>query len=210
MINIGLTGGIGSGKSTVARLFQKRGAYIIDVDALARMVEKPGSTVWNRIVEYFGKKILDKDNGINREILGGIVFRDSEKLKKLNGIVHPAIFDEWWRRFDDIVNNDKEAIIISDIPLLIEVGWHRAVDIVILVYASPGVQTERIMRRNGYSHEEARDRLNSQMPVDEKIPFADFVINNEGTHEETEAIVEKIWKELLEKEKNAKNQEMKR
>jgi len=199
MINIGLTGGIGSGKSTVARLFQKKGAYIIDVDVLAHMVEEPGSAVWNRIVEYFGRKILDKDDRINREVLGGIVFRDSEKLEKLNSIVHPAIFDEWWHRFDNIVNNDKEAIVISDIPLLIEVGWHKAVDIVILVYTSPDVQAERIMKRNSYSYEEARDRLNSQMPVDEKIPFADFVINNEGTPEETEAIVDRIWKELLKK-----------
>ncbi|MBW2595078.1 MAG: dephospho-CoA kinase [Deltaproteobacteria bacterium] len=199
MINIGLTGGIGSGKSTVARLFQKRGAHIIDVDVLAHMVEEPGSAVWNRIVEHFGREILDKDDRINREALGGIVFRDSEKLEKLNSIVHPAIFDEWWRRFDDIANNDKEAIIISDIPLLIEVGWHKTVDIVILVYTSPGVQAERIMKRNGYSHKEAQDRLNSQMPLDKKIPFADFVINNEGTPEETEAAVEKIWKELLKK-----------
>ncbi|MBW2544011.1 MAG: dephospho-CoA kinase [Deltaproteobacteria bacterium] len=199
MINIGLTGGIGSGKSTVARLFQKRGAHIIDVDVLAHMVEEPGSAVWNRIVEHFGREILDKDDRINREALGGIVFRDSEKLEKLNSIVHPAIFDEWWRRFDDIANNDKEAIIISDIPLLVEVGWHKAVDIVILVYTSPDVQAERIMKRNGYSHKEAQDRLNSQMPVDEKIPFADFVINNEGTPEETEAIVDRIWKDLLKK-----------
>ena len=199
MINIALTGGIGSGKSTVARLFQKRGAYIIDVDVLAHMVEEPGGIVWNRIVEYFGREILDKDNAIDREALGGIVFRDSEKLEKLNSIVHPAVFDEWWRRFDDIVNNDKEAIIISDIPLLVEVGWHKAVDIVILVYTSPDVQAERIIKRNGYNYEEARDRLNSQMPLDEKIPFADFVINNEGTPEETESIVDRIWKELLKK-----------
>ncbi len=197
MINIGLTGGIGSGKSTVASLFQKRGAYVIDVDVLAHLVEEPGGKVWNRIVECFGRKILDKDDRINREALGGIVFRDSEKLEKLNSIVHPAVFDEWRSRFDDIANNDEGAIIISDIPLLIEVGWHRAVDIVILVYTSPDVQAERIMKRNGYSYEEAQGRLRSQMPLAEKIAFADFVINNEGTPEETEAIVDRIWKEIL-------------
>ncbi|MBN2538836.1 MAG: dephospho-CoA kinase [Deltaproteobacteria bacterium] len=209
-MNIGLTGGIGSGKSTVARLFQNRGAYIIDLDVLAHKVEEPGGAAWNRIVKHFGRKILDKDDRINREMLGGIVFRDSEELEKLNSIVHPAVFEEWCLRVDDIVNNDKEAIIISDIPLLIEVGWHKAMDIVILVYTSPGVQTERIMKRNGYSYEEARNRINSQMPVDEKIPFADFVINNEGTPEETEAIVDRIWKKLLEKRKDSKNEEIKR
>jgi dephospho-CoA kinase len=210
MINIGLTGGIGSGKSTVSRLFQKRGAYSIDLDVLAHRVEEPGSAAWKSIVEHFGRKILDKDDRINREVLGGIVFRDREKLEKLNSIVHPAVFEEWRRRVDDIVNNDTEAIILSDIPLLIEVGWHKAMDIVILVYTPPGVQAERIMKRNGYTYEEARDRINSQMPVDEKIPFADFVIHNEGTPEETEAIVDRIWKELLEKGKNAKNEEMER
>ncbi|MBW2558479.1 MAG: dephospho-CoA kinase [Deltaproteobacteria bacterium] len=197
MKSIGLTGGIGSGKSTVARLFQKRGAYVIDVDVLAHLVEKPGSAVWNRIVECFGRKILSKDSTIDREALGGIVFRDNEKLKELNSIVHPAVFDEWRRRFDDIGSRDEKAIIISDVPLLIEVGWHMAVDMVILVYTSPNVQAERIMERNGCSYEEAEDRIRSQMPVDEKIPFADFVINNEGTPEETEAIVDRIWKELL-------------
>jgi dephospho-CoA kinase len=205
MINIGLTGGIGSGKSTVARLFQERGAYIIDIDTIAHLVEKPGGIVWNRIVEYFGKKILDKNNIIDREALGGIVFRDSAKLEELNRIVHPAVFDEWRHRLGDIGNKDEAAIIISDIPLLIEVGWHRSVDMVILVYTSPDVQTERIIERNGYNYEEAQARLKSQMPMDEKIPFADFVINNEGTPGETGAIVDGIWKELLKKERNTKN-----
>ncbi|MEA1970862.1 MAG: dephospho-CoA kinase, partial [Thermodesulfobacteriota bacterium] len=193
MINIGLTGGIGSGKSTVARLFQERGAYIIDIDTIAHLVEKPGGMVWNRIVEYFGRRILNKNNSIDREALGGFVFRDSEKLEELNSIVHPAVFDEWQRRLDDIGSKDEEAVVISDIPLLIEVGWHRAVDMVILVYTSPDVQAERIMERNGYSYEEAKDRLRSQMPIDEKIPLADFVINNEEILEETEAIVDRIW-----------------
>ena len=205
MINIGLTGGIGSGKSTVARLFQERGAYIIDIDTIAHLVEKPGGIVWNRILEYFGKKILDKNNIIDREALGGIVFRDSAKLEELNRIVHPAVFDEWRHRLGNIGNKDEAAIIISDIPLLIEVGWHRSVDMVILVYTSPDVQIERIMERNGYSYEEAQARLKSQMPMDEKIPFADFVINNEGTLGETGAIVDGIWKELLKKERNTKN-----
>ena len=204
MINVGLTGGIGSGKSTVARLFQERGAYIIDIDTIAHLVERPDGMAWHKIVEYFGRKILNKNDTIDREKLGGIVFRDSKKLEKLNSIVHPAVFDEWRRRRGDIGSKDEDAIIISDIPLLIEVGWHRAVDIVILVYTSPDVQAERIMERNGYSCEEAADRLRSQMPMDEKIPFADFVINNEGALGETEAIVDGIWKELLKKRKMRK------
>ncbi len=199
MIHIGLTGGIGSGKSTVTGLFRKRGAHIIDLDLLAHQVEQPGGSAWQGIVEYFGRGILDTEGRIDREALGRIVFRDSVKREALNRIVHPAVFDEWRRRIDDIGRGDGQAIVISDVPLLIEVGGHEKMDIVILVYAPPGVQIERIMKRNGYTEEEARDRLRSQMPLAEKIPFADFVIHNEGALEETEAAVEKIWKELLKK-----------
>ena len=204
MVNIGLTGGIGSGKSTVADLFRKRGAYIIDLDLLAHQVEEPGGAAWQGIVQYFGREILDTEERIDREALGRIVFRDSAKREELNSIVHPAVRDEWRRRIDDIGRRDGQAIILSDIPLLIEVGWHEKMDIVILVYTSPGVQIERIMKRNGYTYEEARDRLRTQMPLAEKIPFADFVIHNEGTPEETEAAVGKIWKELLKKEHTQK------
>ncbi len=205
MINIGLTGGIGSGKSTVTELFRKRGAYIIDLDVIAHQVEQPGGAAWQGIVDHFGREILDTEERINREALGRIVFRDSAKREDLNRIVHPAVRDEWRRRIDDIGRRDGQAIVISDVPLLIEVGWHEKMDIVVLVYAPPGVQIERIMKRNGYTYEEARDRLRSQMPLAEKIPFADFVIHNEGTPEETEAAVEKIWKELLKRKHSQKS-----
>lgn len=197
MMKIGLTGGIGSGKSTVARLFEKRGAHIVDLDLLAHQVEEPGGAAWEGIVERFGRDVLDAEGNIDREKLGGIVFRDAAKREELNRIVHPAVRDVWRRRIDEIVRGDGQAVVISDVPLLIEVGWHEEMDIVILVYAPPEVQVERIMGRNGLSDEEARDRLRSQMPLADKIPFADFVIRNEGTFEETEAAVEEIWKELV-------------
>ncbi|MDD5722521.1 MAG: dephospho-CoA kinase [Syntrophales bacterium] len=209
MIRIGLTGGIGSGKSTVADLFRKRGAHIIDLDVIAHQVEEPGRAAWQGIVEYFGREILDAEGRINREALGGIVFRDRAKLEELNRIVHPAIYDEQRRRINDIRGRDGQAIIISDIPLLIEGGGHKKMDVVILVYVSPDVQIERIMKRNGYTYEEARDRLHSQMPLADKIPLADFVIYNEGTLEEAEAAVEKIWKELLKRNRSQNDKEIK-
>jgi len=210
MMKIGLTGGIGSGKSTVAELFRKRGAHIIDLDLLAHQVEEPGGSVWQEIVDYFGREILDTEGRIDREALGEIVFRDSAKREELNRIVHPAVRDEWQHRIDDIVRGDGQAIVISDVPLLIEVGWHEEMDIVILVYTPPGVQIERIMERNGYTQEEARDRLRSQMPLDEKIPFADFVVRNEGTREETEAAVEEVWTEILKRNRSQNDKEMNR
>ena len=204
MLNVGLTGGIGSGKSTVDGLFRAKGAYIIDFDELAHLVEEPNGPAWKGIVENFGREILNADDTINREKLGDIVFRDREKLKKLNSIVHPAVFDEWKKKINDIRKED--AIIISDIPLLIEVGMQDAVDITILVYISPEEQIKRIMKRNGYSSKESEYRLNSQMSIDDKIPYADFVINNEGSIKETKKAVDEVWENLIKKEKNMRKE----
>ena len=204
MLNVGLTGGIGSGKSTVDGLFRAKGAYMIDFDELAHLVEEPNGPVWKGIVENFGREILNADDTINREKLGDIVFRDREKLKKLNSIVHPAVFDEWKKKINDIRKED--AIIISDIPLLIEVGMQDAVDITILVYISPEEQIKRIMKRNGYSSKESEYRLNSQMSIDDKIPYADFVINNEGSIKETKKTVDEVWENLIKKEKNMRKE----
>ncbi len=209
MLNIGLTGGIGSGKSTVAQFFKDKGAYLIDFDILAHKVEKPEGPAWNRIVEEYGPDILNEDSTINREKLGDIVFQDKERLEMLNSIVHPAIFEEWVRRMEEIKKGKEDAIIISDIPLLIEVGLQKHVDLTVLVYIPPKAQIERIMTRNGFTREEAEYRLHSQMSIDEKLPLADIVINNEGPPEETQKIVETYWPELLEREQNKRNRETK-
>ena len=202
MLNIGLTGGIGSGKSTVDRLFSAKGAYIIDFDALTCLVEEPNRQAWKEIVAHFGKKILTADDTINRRKLAEIVFHDRKELNKLNSIVHPIVINEWQRRIEDIRKEKEDAIIISDIPLLIEIGLHNRVDLRILVYISSKKQIKRIIKRNGYSIKKAERRLNSQMPIDDKIPYADFVINNEGPLKETRKTVDEIWEKLLEKEKS--------
>ncbi|OPX41545.1 MAG: dephospho-CoA kinase [Deltaproteobacteria bacterium] len=201
MLNVGLTGGIGSGKSTIDRLFSAKGAYIIDFDALTYFVEEPNRQAWKEIVEHFGKKILNADDTINRKKLGEIVFRDRKKLNKLNSIVHPVVINEWQKRIENIRKEKEDAIIISDVPLLIEIGLHNRVDIRILVYISPEEQIKRIIKRDGYSIKKAEYRLNSQMSIDDKIPYADFVINNEGPLKETSKIVDEIWEKLLEKER---------
>ena len=201
MLNIGLTGGIGSGKSTVDRFFLEHGAYIIDFDALAHFVEEPNGVAWTEIVNTFGTQILNNDKTINREKLGNIVFRHAEKLNILNGIVHPAVIDEWKRRMDAIHMKDGRAIVISDVPLLLEVGLQSLFDLIILVYISPGEQIKRVMKRNNFSRAQAEERLKAQMPIDEKIAHADLVVNNEGTLSQTKKAVEEIWKQLVEKEK---------
>jgi dephospho-CoA kinase len=201
MLNVGLTGGIASGKSTVAKMFEDQGAYLIDFDALAHFVEGPDHPAWKAIVEFFGREILNEDGTINRAKLGLIVFSDHEKLSMLNSIVHPAVFDMWRRRTEDIRKINPRAIVVSDVPLLLEVRMQHLFDVVILVHVSPEDQIRRLTERNEYSRKEAESRLGTQMPIDEKISHADFVIDNKGPIETTRSVVNAVWKELLAREK---------
>ncbi|MDO9529290.1 MAG: dephospho-CoA kinase [Syntrophales bacterium] len=201
MLSVGLTGGIASGKSTVAKMFQEKGAYLIDLDVMVRSVEEPGAPVWKRIVEDFGSKILNEDGTINREKLGAIVFCDKEKLEKLNEIVHPVVFGEWKQQIADIEKNDPDAIVVSDIPLLIEVGKVDEVDLVVLVYISQEEQIRRLIERDRCSRKEALARIDSQMPIDKKLWYSDFVVDNGGSLEETAEQVSDIWERFLEREK---------
>ncbi len=196
MLNVGLTGGIASGKSTVARMLKEKGAILIDFDELAHAVEKPEGPVWMEIVRHFGQDILQADRTIDRRKLGDVVFADRAKLDLLNRLVHPAVLSEWQRRMEEIRKTRPDAIVLSDIPLLIEAGLMPMVDVVLLVYLSPEEQIRRLMARNGYSRDDAGIRLASQMPIGEKIPHADFVIHNEGPLEETRRAVSALWKEL--------------
>lgn len=204
MLQVGLTGGIASGKSTVARMFREKGAIIFDFDELAHFTEEPDRPGWKAIVDGFGTDILNRDRSINRETFGAMVFGDKEKLAKLNRIIHPAIFEEWEKRVQAVLSKNPQAIMISDIPLLFETGIQHWFEVVILVYISSENQIHRLTKRNGYSQEEAGIRLNSQMSIDEKVSRADFVIHNEGSIQETQAAVDAIWTALLKRERGKK------
>jgi dephospho-CoA kinase len=201
MLNVGLTGGIASGKSTVARMLAEKGAVLIDFDELAHAVEESGGPVWREIIRHFGEEILHGDRTINRRKLGETVFADREKRKLLNRLVHPAIFEEWQRRLAEIRVRRADAIVVSDIPLLIEAGLKVMVDLILLVYITPEEQIRRVMARDGFSREEAERRLAAQMPIDEKLRWADIVIRNEGSPEETRRTVSEVWMELNIREK---------
>jgi dephospho-CoA kinase len=196
MLNVGLTGGIASGKSTVARMLVDNGALLIDFDELAHVVEEPESPVWQEIVHHFGRDVLGPDRTIDRRKLGAIVFGDREKLELLNNLVHPAVLREWQRRIAEIRATQPDAIVLSDIPLLVEVGLKPLVDLVLLIYVPPEEQIRRLMARNGYSRDEAVSRLASQMPIDAKLPAADIVIRNDGTPQETRKAVDDLWGDL--------------
>ena len=196
MLNVGLTGGIASGKSTVARMLAAKGAILIDLDELAHAVEEPEGPVWQGIVSHFGEGILLPDRQIDRRKLGAIVFADREKRDLLNRLVHPAVVAEWRRRLGEIEKTRPDAVVLSDVPLLIEAGLKTMVDMVLLVYLPPEEQICRLTARNGFPREEAERRVAAQMPIGEKISHADIVIDNVGSVEETSRAVDRVWEEL--------------
>jgi len=203
MIIVGLTGSVGTGKSTVTNFFRELGAYIIDWDELAREVIRPHSRAWKEIVGYFGKGILNADLTINRQKLAEIVFPDKKKVTKLNQIVHPEVFKEDERITSEIKSLDPDALIIKDIPLLFELTRPIVVDKVVVVSASEQTQLRRLEEK-GMSREDARRRIRSQLPLEEKIKSADFVIDNDGPLEETKRQVEEIYSLLRKGEKHGK------
>ena len=202
MLNVGLTGGIACGKSTVSEMFARRGAHLIDFDELARDVEKPGRAAWEKIVEYFGPSILLPDKNIDRNKLAEIVFSNCDKLAALNEIVHPYVFLEWQNYWEKIESKEKNAIILAAVPLLFEIKRQHLFDVTILIYTSPEEQLKRLMVRNQLSKEDAEKRIRSQMPIEEKVKLADIIIDNQKNMAETEKQVEEVWQNLLRIEKN--------
>jgi len=201
MLSVGLTGGIATGKSTVVRMLVKKGARVIDHDALVHALQEPGRPVWQQIVEAFGRDILDAAGRIDRKKLGALVFGNETRRRALEGIVHPAVLEEAQRERERIGKEDERAIVLSDIPLLFEVGMQGLFDLVLLVYAPREVQIARVMRRNRMTRDEAVARLEAQMPIDEKLKRADVVIRNDRTMKELQMRVDEVWEELLSRER---------
>ena len=203
MIIVGLTGSVGTGKSTVTNFFRELGAYIVDWDELAREVIRPHSKAWKKIAEYFGKDYLNEDLTINRQKLAEMVFSDKGKVTKLNQIVHPEVFKEDERITNEIKSLDPDALVIKDIPLLFELTRPVFMDKIVVVSASEQTQLRRLEEK-GMSREDARNRIKSQIPLEEKIRSADFVINNDGSLEETKNQVEEIYSLLRKGEQHGK------
>ncbi len=201
MLNVGLTGGIACGKSTVAGMFVKNGAHLIDFDVLAHKVQEPGKPAWQKVVACFGQDILQADGKIDRNKLGSIVFGDKRKIKALSKIVHPFVYQEWQAQLEKIGKKEKHAIVMADVPLLFEGKKQKLFDLTVLVVIEPEEQIHRLMTRNHISRDEAQKRLKSQMPYREKKVLADMVIENRGTMAETEKAVKKVWRELVQREK---------
>ncbi|HSO18342.1 MAG TPA: dephospho-CoA kinase, partial [Desulfosarcina sp.] len=180
VIVAGLTGGIASGKSTVSRILADAGARVIDADRIAREVVIRGSPAYADIVAFFGREVLRKDGEIDRSRLGDIIFNDPEKQARLNAIVHPRVFDRSERMIADIAARTPGAVVILDVPLLLEAGMDRDLAELIVVYVPESLQLERLMRRDDIDAAAAMARIRSQMPIEEKRRRATIVIDNSG------------------------------
>lgn len=200
---IGLTGSIASGKSTISNYLKQKGIKIIDADLISRQIYDIGQMAYNEVVKEFGEKILNGDKTINRKELGKIVFEDKEKLKRLNQITHPIIIDEIKRKID-YYKKIGEKICIVDAALLIETGLNDLVDEVWLVFVDFDKQIKRLMDRDNLSFEDAEKRILTQMPFEEKKKYADYIIDNSFTLEDTLKQVDRLL-ELFLGELNEKN-----
>lgn len=177
MILVGLTGGVATGKTTVAAMFRRYGAVIIDADALAREVVKPGKPAWREIVRAFGERVLNPDRTLSRQALGRIVFRNPTKLRRLERIIHPRVAREQARLTRQAVRTNPRAVVVYDVPLLFEAGLDTRVDKIIVVTTDRDRQIARLKQRNGLTRAEALRRIKSQMPLAHKRGRADYVLD---------------------------------
>jgi dephospho-CoA kinase len=196
MLIVGLTGGVASGKTAISQVLKGEGAYIIDADQIARELVQPHKPAWSELIRAFGKEILQEDGSIHRKKLADKVFADPKKRRLLNQILHPRIKEEMDRRTKEIGQKDPEAIVVIDAPLIVELGNQRDMDKLIVVASTQTQQIERLTERDGISPEEALRILSSQMPVEEKVKLADYVIRNEGSMEEAKKRGKEVFKEL--------------
>jgi dephospho-CoA kinase len=199
---VGLTGGIGSGKTTVARMLEKRGATLIDADAIVHELQAPGAPLLDEIAEAFGSEVIDASGALDREALGAIVFADPEARRRLERIVHPKVGAEVARRLAD-AHSAGVPLLVLDIPLLFEgraagSGGTSSLefDATIVVWVPRKIQIERQVEREGYGRDEAERRIRAQLPLDEKRRLADFTIDNSGSLEETEHQVHALYARL--------------
>lgn len=193
MLKVGLTGGMGSGKSTVARRFAELGAVIIDADQIARDVVEPGEPALAELAEAFGEGIVLDDGSLNRGELAKRAFVSAEKTELLNSITHPRIE----QRTEEQFNAAGDAIIVFDSPLLIEMGQSEAQDLVVVVYTPVEVRLDRLVESRGVDREDAKQRIAKQISDDKRLQFADVVLENSGTEEDLVRQVDRIWERII-------------
>lgn len=193
---IALTGGIASGKSTIAARLRKHGAVVVDADAIVRDVQRAGSPVLAEIAARFGQEVIRADGELDRAALGGIVFAEPQALAGLNAIVHPAVREESARRFAEAFAADADAVVVYDVPLLVEARVDDPWDLIVVAHAPAEVRERRLVELRGMTAEEARARIASQVADDARLAVADVVIDTTGTLDDTHAQVDRLWERL--------------
>lgn len=197
MIVIGLTGGMASGKTSVARMLAKLGAHVIDADVIAKKLVAPGQPALRLLAEIFGPGIIQPDGKLNRGALAAVVFNDHEKLEKLNAVLHPMVIQKTMDKLRIFKETQPDSVIIIDAPLLLEAGMTKLVDEVWVVIAGEEEQIKRAVIRKNLSREEAKKRLAAQMPLKEKLKYANKVIDNSGSISSTAEQVKTLWEKVL-------------
>lgn len=195
MRTVGLTGGIGSGKSTVSRLLAARGAVVVDADLVAREVVEPGTEGLRRVVEEFGEQVLQPDGTLDRAALGAVVFSDPQALQRLNAVVHPLVGARTAERLEQARASGAD-LVVHDVPLLVENGLEGLYEAVVVVAATPQTQRDRLVRLRGMSEREADQRIAAQAPLEDKLAVATHVVHNDGSEQELVAQVDRLWEEL--------------
>lgn len=194
---VGLTGGIATGKSTVAAVFRRLGAVVIDADQLARDVVAPGEPALVEIAREFGPEVLRPDGTLDRKRLGAIVFGDADRRRRLEAITHPAIRARFLARLQALTDEAFDGLVVFDAPVMIESGGYRAMDRLVVVVTDEVTQLARLMARDGIGRDEALDRVRSQMPLADKATLADHVIDNSGDRAATEARAREVHAALV-------------
>ncbi|MFE2990498.1 dephospho-CoA kinase [Streptomyces sp. NPDC059262] len=196
MLKVGLTGGIGAGKSEVSRLLVEHGAVLIDADRIAREVVEPGAPGLAAVVEAFGSDVLTPDGSLDRPALGAIVFADADRLAVLNSIVHPLVGA---RSAELEAAATGDSVVVHDVPLLAENGLAPLYDVVVVVDANPETQLDRLVRLRGMSEEDARARMAAQATRDKRLEIADIVIDNDVPLDELHRRVDAVWADLAQR-----------
>lgn len=196
MLIVGLTGGLATGKTTVARLFQDSGAIVLDADVLARQVVQPGKPAWRDIISEFGREIVRPDRTLDRKRLAALVFGNPGKLRRLNQIVHPRVAREQARLTRELARKDPQAIVVYDAPLLIEAGAHKRMDQIIVVTAGQATQIARLQSRNHLNRREALRRIRAQMPLARKRKLADHVLDGTLPLSTLRTCVARLYRQL--------------
>ena len=193
---IALTGGIASGKSTIARRLAEHGAVIVDADQIVRDVQSPGSPVLAQIAETFGDDVIFSDGSLDRAALGAKVFGDAGLLAQLNAIVHPAVRKESQRRFDASLRDDADAVVVYDVPLLVEARVDDPWDLIVVAHAPADVRRTRLIELRGMGERAAQERIDAQVSDDRRVAIADVAIDTSGTVESTIEQTDALWQRI--------------